>query len=210
MLPILDSSLASHYICVVPEISDEILINRVLLRSAIPLKARSPTLCRPLCQSRCLVIFPFCIFCPLPVLFHTFNLNLLQVLRITYSLGLLFSVPIQFFPALEILESSLETHLMRQLTSRARVSLRLLVCVCCTFVAILCRNYFGYFTSIIGSIGCSALLFIFPSIFHLNTFKYTLTPALRRRNYALIALGIVLGGASFSLSVMSIANGDSG
>lgn len=195
-----------RYVCVVSAILMKI---RVLLRSAISLKARSPTLYRPLCLSRCFNLFSFCIFFAL-LAPRTINLKRLQVLRITYSLGLLFSVPIQFFPALEILESSLETHLMRQLTSRARVSLRLLVCVCCTFVAILCRNYFGYFTSIIGSIGCSALLFIFPSIFHLNTFKYTLTPALRRRNYALIALGIVLGGASFSLSVMSIVNGDSG
>jgi proton-coupled amino acid transporter len=133
-----------------------------------------------------------------------------QVLRILYSLGLLFSVPIQFFPALEILEASLESFLARQLTTRAIVSLRLLVCVFCTLVAIICRDYFGYFTSIIGSIGCSALLFIFPPIFHLNAFKYSLTPALRYRNYALIALGIVLGGASISLSIVNIINGDSG
>jgi proton-coupled amino acid transporter len=133
-----------------------------------------------------------------------------QVLRIAYSLGLLFSVPIQFFPAVEILESAVESHIKRRLSSRVSASLRLLVCAFCTFVAILCRNYFGYFTSIIGSIGCSALLFIFPSIFHLNAFKYSLTQAMRWRNFALIALGVILGGASFSLSVINILNGDSG
>jgi proton-coupled amino acid transporter len=131
-------------------------------------------------------------------------------LRIAYSLGLLFSVPIQFFPAVEILESALASYTKRSLNPRSSVLLRLFVCAFCTFVAILCRNYFGYFTSIIGSIGCSALLFIFPSIFHLNAFKYSLTSTLRWRNYALIALGILLGGASFSLSVINILDGDSG
>jgi hypothetical protein len=76
-----------------------------------------------------------------------------QALRILYLLGLLFYVPIQFFPALEILEASLKKFLARQLTTRAIVSFRLLVCVFCTLVAIICRDYFGYFTSIIGSIG---------------------------------------------------------
>jgi proton-coupled amino acid transporter len=133
-----------------------------------------------------------------------------QVLRIAYSLGLLFSVPIQFFPAVEILEGALENYMLHGISTRTSASLRLFVCAFCTFVAILCRNYFGYFTSIIGSIGCSALLFIFPSIFHLNAFKYSLTQAMRWRNYALIALGIILGGASFSLSVINIVDGDSG
>jgi amino acid permease len=119
-------------------------------------------------------------------------------------------VPIQFFPAFEILEASLENQRKRNLTPQLTVSLRLIVCVFCTFVAILCRNYFGYFTSIIGSVGCSALLFIFPAFFHLRAFKYDLTPMLFFRNYALVALGIVLGCASFALSVIDIVNGESG
>jgi amino acid permease len=149
-----------------------------------------------------------CNFCFL--IRHFAFLTRFQVLRIAYSLGLLFSVPIQFFPAYEILESSLENHLQRKPTTRATVALRLFVCAFCTFVAILCRNYFGYFTSIIGSVGCSALLFVFPAFFHLRAFKYSLTTTLRIRNYALIALGIIMGCASLALSILDIINGQSG
>ena len=168
--------------------------------SATWLRDPSPTRCR----------LPFLSRCDRIAADTHAHLTRVQVLRVFYSLGLLFSVPIQFFPAFEILELSLETYQRRKLTSRTIVSLRLFVCAFCTFVAILCRNYFGYFTSIIGSIGCSALLFIFPAFFHLNAFKYALTPTLYARNYALIALGIILGCASFALSVINIVNGESG
>ncbi|OMJ29215.1 Vacuolar amino acid transporter 3 [Smittium culicis] len=94
--------------------------------------------------------------------------NATTFIQFLYSIAIIFSVPLQLFPAIRILEENLFTksgkrnNMVKWQKNVFRLGLCLLVAATSIFVS----EQLDEFVSIIGSFACVPLSFIYPSIFH--------------------------------------------
>ncbi|WFD31628.1 hypothetical protein MSPP1_002667 [Malassezia sp. CBS 17886] len=93
-----------------------------------------------------------------------------QAIQALYSIAILLSVPLQLFPALSILELGLfrrsgKYSLRTKMTKNA---FRCLVVVVCMLFAWLGANDLDKFVSLIGSVACVPLCFVYPPLLHLR------------------------------------------
>ena len=102
------------------------------------------------------------------ILLNLPNNSWTTTVQFIYSLAILFSVPLQLFPAIRILEAGLFTRsgkgnsIVKWQKNAFRFSLTILV----VGVAIFGSNNLDLFVSLIGSFACVPLSFIYPSILH--------------------------------------------
>ena len=103
------------------------------------------------------------------------NSGFVQAIQALYSVAILLSMPLQLFPALSILELglfrrsgkySLRTKMLKNL-------FRFLVVILAMLTAWLGANDLDKFVSLIGSVACVPLCFIYPPLLHLRACAMT-------------------------------------
>lgn len=98
------------------------------------------------------------------------NSHFVQVVQALYSVAILLSMPLQLFPALSILELGLfkrsgkyDWH-----TKMSKNAFRFCVVLFCMMCAWLGANDLDKFVSLIGSVACVPLCFVYPPLLHLR------------------------------------------
>lgn len=119
------------------------------------------------------------------------NSRFVQAMQFLYSIAILLSTPLQLFPALAVLEKGIFTRSGKynwKVKTEKNLFRFAVVAVSC-LAAWLGANDLDKFVSLIGSVACVPLCFIYPPLLHLkaNATK-TSTKAL---NYFLLVFGIV-------------------
>jgi len=74
-------------------------------------------------------------------------------------------------------------------------------------LAVLFRDDFSYFTSIIGSVGSSLLAFILPCVFQNKLFEGRLSRAVIAKNYAIAIFGFLGGMAGLYVNIQTLISG---
>lgn len=114
-----------------------------------------------------------------------------QAMQFLYSIAILLSTPLQLFPALAVLEKGIFTKSGKynwKVKTEKNLFRFLVVAVCC-LAAWAGANDLDKFVSLIGSVACVPLCFIYPPLLHLKAnATRTATKAL---NYAMLSFGIV-------------------
>ena len=133
----------------------------------------------------------------------TLNLEaspLLNLVTLCVCLGIVFTYPLQLFPAVDIITSSWfkssSTHL------RKRISI---ILVLATAATAFCIPRFGLLLSLIGNMGSATLSFILPALLHLNFFDNPNIPSTTTQlHYAIVLFGLVGGGIGTLVSLHEI------
>lgn len=125
------------------------------------------------------------------------------VCKILYSLAICLTAPLMLFPALKIIENCLFRKFKSGKESMgvkwSKNVYRILLCIFCAVVAFgIGGDNLDKFVSLVGSIACVPLCFIFPGMFHLKVSKKRVDQV---SNIALIVFGI---GIMFYTLVVSI------
>ncbi|OMH86269.1 Vacuolar amino acid transporter 3 [Zancudomyces culisetae] len=118
-----------------------------------------------------------------------FTTNSIQLL---YSIAILFSVPLQFFPAIRIMEAALFTRSGKRnsYVKWQKNIFRLLLCIFTNFISVLGADHLDQFVSMIGSFACVPLSFIYPSLLHYLAFKSSSSQLVKVKDIALCVFGI--------------------
>jgi proton-coupled amino acid transporter len=119
--------------------------------------------------------------------------RLVNAVQFLYSLAVLFGNPVQFFPALRILEAkAFGIHRSGRRSWRTKWkknAFRTVLLFVCAAVAILGSASLDRFVSLIGSVACVPLVYVYPALLHL--LAVAKTPAARGLDVALIVMGTV-------------------
>lgn len=114
-----------------------------------------------------------------------------QAMQFLYSIAILLSTPLQLFPALAVLEKGIFTKSGKynwKVKTEKNLFRFLVVTVCC-LAAWAGANDLDKFVSLIGSVACVPLCFIYPPLLHLKAnATRTATKAL---NYGMLVFGVV-------------------
>lgn len=118
--------------------------------------------------------------------------NLTIAVQLLYSLAICLTAPLMLFPALKIIENGLFSRFRSGKDSIAvkwsKNFYRVVLCVLCAAVAFgIGGENLDKFVSLVGSVACVPLCFIFPGMFHLKISKKIKDKVL---NYALIIFGV--------------------
>ncbi len=129
-----------------------------------------------------------------------------QAMQFLYSIAILLSTPLQLFPALSILERGIFTTKSGKYDWRVKAQknlFRCLVVVACAMAAWAGASDLDKFVSLIGSIACVPLCFIYPPLLHLKACATkTRTKVL---DYLLLLFGIVCVGFAGSQTIIAMA-----
>ncbi|PVU92979.1 hypothetical protein BB561_003524 [Smittium simulii] len=89
-------------------------------------------------------------------------------IQFLYSLAIVFSVPLQLFPAIRILESGLFTKSGKRnpMVKWQKNAFRLVLCLVIAAISIMVADQLDEFVSVIGTFACVPLSFIYPTLFH--------------------------------------------
>ncbi|PVV01680.1 hypothetical protein BB560_003892 [Smittium megazygosporum] len=89
-------------------------------------------------------------------------------IQFLYSIAIMFSTPLQLFPAIRILESGLFTKSGKRnpMVKWQKNAFRLFACLLVAFISIIVSDQLDEFVSIIGTFACVPLSFIYPTLFH--------------------------------------------
>ncbi|KAN0065731.1 hypothetical protein ACQY0O_000861 [Thecaphora frezii] len=119
------------------------------------------------------------------------NSRFVQAMQCLYSLAILLSAPLQLFPALAVLEKGLFSRSGKyNWKVKAEKNLfRCLVVVVCSLAAWAGANDLDKFVSLVGSVACVPLCFIYPPLLHLKA--AATKPATKALNYAMLVFGVV-------------------
>ena len=137
------------------------------------------------------------------------NSGFVQAIQALYSVAILLSMPLQLFPALSILELglfrrsgkySLRTKMLKNL-------FRFLVVILAMFTAWLGANDLDKFVSLIGSVACVPLCFIYPPLLHLRA--CAMTRRAKMIDMALFTFGIFCVVFAGTQTVQSMLSGSS-
>ena len=137
------------------------------------------------------------------------NSGFVQAIQALYSVAILLSMPLQLFPALSILELglfrrsgkySLRTKMLKNL-------FRFLVVILAMFTAWLGANDLDKFVSLIGSVACVPLCFIYPPLLHLRA--CATTRRAKMIDMALFTFGIFCVVFAGTQTVQSMLSGSS-
>ncbi|CAO3680454.1 unnamed protein product [Rhizopus stolonifer] len=87
-----------------------------------------------------------------------------------YALAICLSIPLQLFPAIRIIENGLFTRSGKYnaVVKWQKNAFRLVAVLVCAFIAIMGSADLDKFVSLIGSLCCVPLCFLFPPLFHLK------------------------------------------
>jgi proton-coupled amino acid transporter len=103
----------------------------------------------------------------------TTAVNTIQAL---YALAICLSIPLQLFPAIRIVENGLfgkKSGKRNPTVKWLKNSFRLFAVLVCAGIAIAGSNDLDKFVSLVGSLCCLPLCFIFPPLFHLKAIAST-------------------------------------
>ena len=137
------------------------------------------------------------------------NSGFVQAIQALYSVAILLSMPLQLFPALSILELglfrrsgkySLRTKMLKNL-------FRFLVVILAMFTAWLGATDLDKFVSLIGSVACVPLCFIYPPLLHLRA--CATTRRAKMIDMALFTFGIFCVVFAGTQTVQSMLSGSS-
>ncbi|KAI0995334.1 Vacuolar amino acid transporter 3 [Podosphaera aphanis] len=97
--------------------------------------------------------------------------KLVNGVQFLYSMAILLSTPLQIFPAIRITENELFTRSGKHNTyiKWKKNGFRFLVVILCAVVAWLGANDLDKFVSLVGSIACIPLVFIYPPMLHIRS-----------------------------------------
>ncbi len=144
------------------------------------------------------------------------NNFIVVLVELSYSIGLYFTYPIQMWPAIQILEGS---RLYRSFTKFFNTSIKsfdndewnelipsMIFRTLLVIVTLICATAipkFGTFVAIIGSISCSLIAYILPTLFSL-----ILHPNATRNEkwikYGMCAFGVIGGFISFVIEIIEL------
>lgn len=115
------------------------------------------------------------------------------LIKILFSINLVFTYPLQLHPASTIIESYLFRGMNKSpkrmwLKNLSRTILVLFTVIFCLSLG----NSLDKFISVLGSLACTPISFTLPCIFHLKLFANELTPRQRYIDYAIIALSLFI------------------
>ncbi|PWY99481.1 hypothetical protein BCV70DRAFT_237970 [Testicularia cyperi] len=119
------------------------------------------------------------------------NSRFVQAMQFLYSIAILLSTPLQLFPALAVLEKGIFTKSGKynwKVKTEKNLFRFLVVAVCC-LAAWAGANDLDKFVSLIGSVACVPLCFIYPPLLHLKA--NATKSSTRALNYAMLVFGIV-------------------
>jgi proton-coupled amino acid transporter len=111
---------------------------------------------------------------------------LTKIVKVCVSLSLLFQYPITMFPAFIILEP----HLFKGDGMFLRRALRTLICISTAAVAVALPD-FTKIMAFVGALSTGIIVFILPSLLHLNVFQGELTCMQRCIDFFIITFGTI-------------------
>jgi len=131
--------------------------------------------------------------------------HFVQALQCIYSIAILLSAPLQLFPAVSILERGIFTDKSGRHNWKVKTSkniFRSCIVLVTAVIAWLGAGDLDKFVSLIGSVACVPLCFIYPPILHLKAC------ATKRRtiifDWLLIAFGIICVGFAGSQTIVAM------
>ncbi|KAG0042225.1 neutral amino acid transporter [Gryganskiella cystojenkinii] len=97
--------------------------------------------------------------------------RLVQSVQALYSIAIMLSIPLQLFPAVRIMENGIFTRSGKYntLVKWEKNFFRTLSLLMCAAIAIWAGEDLDKFVSIVGSVACIPLAYIFPAMFHYKT-----------------------------------------
>lgn len=116
--------------------------------------------------------------------------HLVQSVQALYSIAIMLSIPLQLFPAIRIMENGLFTRSGKynMLVKWQKNFFRILSLFACAAIAIWAGEDLDKFVSIVGSVACIPLAYIFPAMFHYKTHP---NPKTRILDVLLCAFGVI-------------------
>ncbi|OMJ11370.1 Vacuolar amino acid transporter 3 [Smittium culicis] len=113
-------------------------------------------------------------------------------IQFLYSIAIIFSVPLQLFPAIRILETKIfaRSGKRNSTVKWEKNSFRLIICLFIAIISTVISEKLDEFVSIIGSFACVPLAFIYPSIFHYYAID-TNSRATKIKDICLFIIGIL-------------------
>ena len=134
---------------------------------------------------------------------------LVAAVQLLYCMGLLLTYPVMMFPAVQLVEdfgrvaawigkapgSSLVRHLARQRALRTAM-------VVVTVIIAVTVPHFTLFINLIGSVACSSLAFIFPSLFYYKLHSDTISAPMIAAVVGCGLFGAIGGGMSLATTIM--------
>lgn len=121
--------------------------------------------------------------------------NIMTVtVKILYSVAICLTAPLMLFPALKIIEKCIFCNFSSGrdniCTKWSKNIYRIVLCIVCAAIAFgIGGDNLDKFVSLVGSVACVPLCFIFPGMFHLKVSKKRLDVIL---NIALIVFGVAV------------------
>ncbi|KAF9183639.1 neutral amino acid transporter [Haplosporangium sp. Z 11] len=103
--------------------------------------------------------------------------HLVQTVQGLYSIAIMLSIPLQLFPAIRIMENGIFTRSGKYntLVKWQKNFFRTLSLFVCAAIAIWAGDDLDKFVSIVGSVACIPLAYIFPAMFHYKTHPYKMS-----------------------------------
>ncbi|KAF9111547.1 neutral amino acid transporter [Mortierella sp. AM989] len=97
--------------------------------------------------------------------------HMVQTVQALYSIAIMLSIPLQLFPAIRIMETGIFTRSGKynMLVKWQKNFFRVLALFACAAIAIWAGENLDKFVSIVGSVACIPLAYIFPAMFHYKT-----------------------------------------
>lgn len=115
------------------------------------------------------------------------------IIKIFFSINLVFTYPLQLHPASVIIESYLFRGMPKTLKRQWLKNLTRTILV--LFTVIFCLSLgdsLDKFISVLGSLACTPISFTLPCMFHLKLFEGELTPRQRYIDYFIIVLSLFI------------------
>lgn len=131
-----------------------------------------------------------------------------MILQVCYSVAILLTYPIQFFPAAVIAEHYLFRH-----CSHRRILenlFRVVACLITAGVAIGGSDSFENFLALVGGIACVPLAFVYPSYFHINILANRRGMFKLYMNYVILIIGILSMFLATGVAVYNWINAEAG
>ncbi|KAI9233869.1 MAG: transmembrane amino acid transporter protein-domain-containing protein [Podila humilis] len=116
--------------------------------------------------------------------------HLVQSVQALYSIAIMLSIPLQLFPAIRIMENGIFTRSGKynMLVKWQKNFFRIFALIVCAGIAIWAGEDLDKFVSIVGSVACIPLAYIFPAMFHYKTHPNKTT---RVYDVILCAFGVI-------------------
>ncbi|KAI7853304.1 transmembrane amino acid transporter protein-domain-containing protein [Circinella umbellata] len=116
---------------------------------------------------------------------------IVNTIQALYAMAICLSIPLQLFPAIRIIETALFTRSGKHnpVVKWQKNAFRLAAVLVCSCIAIAGSDDLDKFVSLVGSLCCVPLCFLFPPLFHYKAMARTFTA--KAINIAIIIFGVV-------------------